>query len=930
MTCPDVTTLDLLVNDQLQGPDLDATVAHVEQCPTCQTWLEGRVLGPEGLEPAPGQQDRYRILRLHARGGLGEVFIAQDTELNRPVALKRMQERCRDDPDSRRRFLQETEITARLEHPGVVPVYGLVQDTDGHPCYAMRFIHGESLAEAIGRFHEADQGARAPGERRLALRELLGRFVAVCNAVAYAHSRGILHRDLKPGNVMLGQYGETLVVDWGLAKPVARGDTAPAEGEPTLTPASADGDSATRTGQALGTPSFMSPEQAAGQWDAVGPASDVYSLGAILYTILTGRAPVAGTDVRDKLEKVKRGDFPRPGTVKPCAPALEAVCLKALALRPEERYPTALALAAEVEHWLADEPVEAWPEPWRVRAWRRVRRHPGRATGAVAAVLLAAVVTAAVGLVQAAREREQQATAHAQESFGLALRTSDELVGLARSLKPVPGTRIGSLRQLLTLADKNYAGMLNQARGSRGLLERAGRLLNDLSELYADLGDTRKALQQGREARAIFEDLLKQDAANVAWQRGLAVSLDRIAVATWRQGDAEQSLATARRALAVRRGIPPLTSGGLDGQVELAANLNLIGVLLADEGDMAGALAAYQESFHVAEALARRHPTSPPARNRLGVSLVKIAGARDRQKLRDLPRALATYEKAVALYRDLVRDDPNNLEWSRMLLDALGWAGDVHKAQGDLTSARNCYEESMEIAARLARWDPENQARQRDVVLARRQLADLKKTGDLAEETRRALAGYRELHALEEQTVKRDPHNGMARSHLAELKANIAGNLAELVRRGRGRPQDLDEARALLREGFAVNEELRKRYPTRRLFVSGFNDLCLSQGMVLQAEKKMTEGWAAVARGRQAQVDFFRNRAEREPDNPAWQEQLAQWSLQLAEALSKQKKQAAAAAARRQAIAAYERLVALQPDNADWRQGLARARAALK
>src|SRR5262249_27102778 len=155
--------------------------------------------------------------------GLGEVHVALDEELPRQVALKRIRGPRAGDPQSRRRFLQEAEITARLEHPGVVPIHGLVQDSSGQPCYAMRLTEGEPLAGALARFHARDGAGPDPGERRLALRDLLGRFVAVCNTIAYAHSKGVLHRDLKPANVMLGAYGETLVVDWGLAKPVGGG-----------------------------------------------------------------------------------------------------------------------------------------------------------------------------------------------------------------------------------------------------------------------------------------------------------------------------------------------------------------------------------------------------------------------------------------------------------------------------------------------------------------------------------------------------------------------------------------------------------------------------------------------------------------------------------------------------------------------------------
>src|SRR5262249_29410161 len=176
-------------------------------------------------------------------------------------------------------FLREAEITGQLEHPGVVPVYGLGQAADGSPCYAMRLIRGETFQEAAERFHRDDRPGRDPGERSLAFRQLLGRLVSVGDTVAHAHSRGIVHRDLKPSNILLGSFGETLVVDWGLAKPAAASGP---ERDPTPEPAAGPAD-LTQDGAVIGTPAYMSPEQAVGRWDRVGPASDVYSLGATLY-----------------------------------------------------------------------------------------------------------------------------------------------------------------------------------------------------------------------------------------------------------------------------------------------------------------------------------------------------------------------------------------------------------------------------------------------------------------------------------------------------------------------------------------------------------------------------------------------------------------------------------------------------------------------
>ena len=250
-------------------------------------------------------------------------------------------------------------------------------------------------------------GPENAGTRALDLRELLGRFIDVCKAVQYAHDRGVLHRDLKPGNIMLGKYGETMVVDWGLAKPLgaaAPGGSARSTDEPALQPPSASGTANTLQGAAVGTPQYMSPEQAAGRLDQLGPASDIYSLGATLYALLTGRAPIADDtatdprrpDVAALLRKVQQGEFPRPRQVKPDVnPALEAICLKAMALKPENRYATPSALIDDLKHWLAGEPVSAWPEPWTVRTRRWVDRHRTLVTGIAAAVLVGLVSLAA-------------------------------------------------------------------------------------------------------------------------------------------------------------------------------------------------------------------------------------------------------------------------------------------------------------------------------------------------------------------------------------------------------------------------------------------------------------------------------------------------------------------------------------------------------
>ncbi len=240
------------------------------------------------------------------------------------------------DPNCRARFVREAEITGRLEHPGIVAVYGLCRVADGRPEYAMRFIEGESLRSAIARHHAGEGSSAGDAPAALALPKLVRRFLDVCNAISYAHHRGVVHRDIKPSNIMLGPYGETLVVDWGLAKSIGRPEEAADDLETTLRPSSQSGEGTPTVG-AVGTPSYMSPEQASGLNDQVSFASDIYGLGATLYCLLTGKAPFQGEsdDARDILLKVRSGGFRKPRELKAAVPpALEAVCLKAMALEP--------------------------------------------------------------------------------------------------------------------------------------------------------------------------------------------------------------------------------------------------------------------------------------------------------------------------------------------------------------------------------------------------------------------------------------------------------------------------------------------------------------------------------------------------------------------------------------------------------------------
>lgn len=383
---------------------------------------------------------RYSVIRPYAKGGLGEVFLAFDQELMREVALKEIQPRFADDRGSRGRFMLEAEITGSLEHPGIVPVYGMGLHTDGRPYYAMRLIRGHSMKDGVDKFFQDSDVSmgRKAGMQSVAWRQLLGYFVAVCHAIEYAHSRGVLHRDIKPANIMIGKFGEALVVDWGLAKVRGRADSNFRTDETTLKPISGDS-SDTREGSAIGTPAFMSPEQAMGQLDEIRPASDIYSLGATLYYILTGHPPFSSDNVANTLQKAIRGEFPIPRKVRPTVSrSLEAVCLKAMALDPQNRYPTARDLASDLELWLADEPVSAYGGSVSERFGRWMRRHRGivqlTAVGLAFVTLLSVFAAFAFQKLRAEAEIERHNAIVAKQAADTARSNAEQLASDNREL----------------------------------------------------------------------------------------------------------------------------------------------------------------------------------------------------------------------------------------------------------------------------------------------------------------------------------------------------------------------------------------------------------------------------------------------------------------------------------------------------------------
>ncbi|HEV8060632.1 MAG TPA: protein kinase [Gemmataceae bacterium] len=407
-------------------------------------------------QPSAGPTEGYLLKRVHATGGIGQVWLAHDADLNREVALKELRPERAANPALVARFLREAQITGQLQHPGIVPIYELVPGSPAAdsgqgpdlPFYTMRFLHGRTLSEAARDYH-VKRAAHSAGPLELAT--LLNAFVSACQTVAYAHSRGIIHRDLKGQNIELGEFGEVIVLDWGFAKHL-RDPEHNLESNPI--PDRESSAIHTQTGQVLGTPAYMAPEQASGNLARIDERTDVYGLGAILYEIITGRPPFDGDDTQEVLRKVREESPPRPDVICLSAPpALAAICMRALARDPAARYPSAAEIGREVQRWLADEPVNAYPDRLQAKLRRFSRRHQPIVAG-LATLLVVTAAALVIGAILLDQERTKTGTAIVQAAL-------DEAESASRTSR---SARVQLYYHSIALAERELsANNLNQA-----------------------------------------------------------------------------------------------------------------------------------------------------------------------------------------------------------------------------------------------------------------------------------------------------------------------------------------------------------------------------------------------------------------------------------------------------------------------------------
>jgi serine/threonine-protein kinase len=687
---------------------LDAPTQLLEE-----SGAEGHVLlrAIDALDPT---LERYALTRLHSKGGLGQVWVARDRSLEREVAFKEIRPERGENPSVWARFVREARITGLLEHPGIVPIYELSRRRDtGRPFYTMRFVRGRTLGEAIAAYHATRQSGAVAA---LDLQALLNALIGVANAIAFAHAKGVIHRDLKPDNVILGDFGEVILLDWGLAKVL--GAESPDAGIDAVGVDAAVPDlgriggaslesGGTVEGQILGTPAYMSPEQAAGRLDAVGPASDIYGLGAILHEILTGKPPVDGTDTTDVLRRAAHEARPRARTLRPDTPApLDAICARALALQPQDRYASARAFADDLRRFLADEPVSAWREPFSRRAARWAKRHR-TLVSSLSVLVIVALVGVSIGAVLLGRKNREIETerARAEENFRLAKGAVDRYLTEVADSGELKAKGLEGLRtNLLGSARDFYTRFVAMRQGDEAAVGDLAAAHLNLGNISRETGDAKQAEASLREARTLYETRFRREPGVTSARTDLIAASGNLALVLSESGRPKDAAEEFGQAVRLIEEAPPLARDDepfLSGAANIYDNL---GVLDNAQHRPEESEAAHRKGLALRERLVTLRPAredyqSALLKSELNLATLYDTTGREREALPHLERAAAIGETLFAAH-------PENTDFANDLGATYNNLGGTYTLTGRLDDARRAHARALAIRETLAADHP--------------------------------------------------------------------------------------------------------------------------------------------------------------------------------------------------------------------------------
>jgi tetratricopeptide (TPR) repeat protein/predicted Ser/Thr protein kinase len=810
--------LEAFLADQLQFDSLVAPLrpAPSDSPPTIATGRERTEVGRFTLPVAGESFGDYQLLEEIARGGMGVVFKARQVSLNRTVAVKMLLAGRLAAPQDVYRFQREAEGAAQLDHPNIVPIFE-VGEHQGRAYFSMKYIEGGNLTQHVRRLSQDPRAAA-----RLVL--------AIARAVDHAHQRGLLHRDLKPANILLENSDRPLVTDFGLAKIVRREELA-------LRAPAVDGAApTTETGTTLGTPSYMAPEQAFNA-KSVTTAADVYSLGAILYELLTGQPPFRGdSPFATLMAAVEREPIP-PRTRNPRVPRdLETVCLKCLQKVPAQRYVNAAALADDLQRFLDGEGIAARPAGRLERFRRWVRRHPALAGMAVVFLLAAAGAYAllygemqrthqefvraeghfrdaqqnlADARFQAERARRnfeeaEKERAAARQNERQARRILDDLyVRFNEKLAQFPGTE-KIRRELLNSGLKYYQEFLKQRGDDPELQEEVADAYHQIGWIATAVGSRADALKAHEKALALYQKALDARPRNSALLRKLASSWHNVG---WMRKGTQQPTAFALEAYDKARTIYEdllERRAGTDDELAqlknlLANTLNNIGSLHDASGHLGLARANYNRALELRLELDRDFPDNPKSKSGLAQSYHNLGILTEH--LGNRPEALKLFEKERDLRALLVKRFPKNLDYQSDLASSWFHIGVTHSRLEKKANALKAYEQARKLREKVARMNPSVIGYQ--VALATSHLSH----GHTARDMKRldqALESYTQAQKVLEQAAQTDPDHANLCAELGKAHFNVGHTLARLSRPDEA--LDSYEKARLLQEKMVTND----------------------------------------------------------------------------------------------------------------------------
>lgn len=888
MACPSDDDLSSYLAGRVTEGDATAIGAHIGQCGSCEALVEvlggtvapslGRdetlAAGPraqrlhEGADAAVGDSvGGYVLLRRVGAGGMGVVWEAYDPDLDRTVAIKLMRDAAE---HLRIRFDQEVRITARLQHPSIVNIVE-AGSWRGEPYYVMKMVRGDSL--------DAKLRATATVSGRLSM---LPSIIAVVDAIAYAHGARVIHRDLKPENILVGEFGEAVVIDWGLAKQLSTRSSAP-----SLRP-NASSPEGTTAGSVIGTPSYMPPEQARGE--AVDARADVYALGAILYFLLSGHRPyadaTAGTAV---IAAVVAGP---PAPLPPGTPfELATIVHKAMARDPSERYATGKELADDLKRFQMGQLVGSHTySPGELLA-RWIRRHRG-AVGVAAAAL---VVLATAGTLAVRRVVDERAQATAAQARAEMQRADVEklltfmLGDLRRELSP-----LGKVALLETVATQAVA-YFEGPRAESGDQQVRVRAQVALGDVLMSTNRTELALDRYRQAESVARTQLLVSPTDRVRRRSVAEVASKIGLAHWQQGNVPAAVESLREQQQILLALAAEDPGD-ERDRDLAASYDALGSMLRDQGDTDAALAQFEAGLALHEAIIVRAPDDLESQRSLGLTLQKLGSLLARRG--DLAGAIATLKRSIGIMTEVVSGAPAALEYARDLAIVHSRLGKALRGRGDREGALVEHERALELFRTNARREPANARYQADLANELSFVASVVKDSSLAE----ALVYCREARAIRDVLVIADPTNTENKTNLLASAQQTALILLALRRA----PEALDEAATAVR----IGKELVAHDPTRidwksnlLLCHAAYADVLEALGKVDDAIAAQREGLAiarAVVAADSTQVEWLENVADR---HEAIADML--WANHRADAIAEY----------RAALALYQQLARDAPEN---------------